>query len=76
MSSRKLQLSSSSSSSSSSKSSFGPLQIGGIFEQISVARVMETFGFTFSVCTLDNLMALSWVPALLRFSRIKQRKAD
>ena len=70
MSSGKLQLSSSSSS-SPSKSSFGLLQIGGIFDRISVVRVMETFGLAFSVCILDNPMALSWVPVLLRFSRVK-----
>ena len=38
------------SSSSSSSSSFRPLQIVGIFDRISVVRVMETFEDAFSVC--------------------------
>ena len=70
VSSGKLQFSSSSSS-SSSKSSFGPLQIVGIFDRISVVRVTETFEYAFSVCILDNPMALDLVPALLQFSRVK-----
>ena len=64
------------SSSSSSESTFGPLQVGGISDRISVVRVMKIFVFAWSVCTLDNLVVVSWVPALLLFSRVKYREAD